>query len=358
MSVISDALKQAQKEKSRRAGQPAAAVADSFFPYPARQKSRGTNVAIGVVGGLLLLVVAGAAVVRLRATPPVRPTTRAVAAAPVAAVVTPSSSVVSPPADSAPPTVATLPKSSSAGVPTIVKQVVQPERAPVAQQAPPPASRPATQPAADSSAVDAVHIVVNPQPARLADSLFNEAYTQQLRNNVDGAIALYERAIALPSAPSGAFNNYGALLRQRGNAAAATEMFQLALQHDDKNVPAWINLGDSYDAAGHHSEAVSAFARALQLDPWSGAVKIRLASEYLAIGDTAGARRTYDEAVKAAPRDPSAHYGYGMFLQQQRDYRGAIREYQGFVDFAGDKYDTRTVDDVKRHIALLRRYAP
>src|SRR5678816_2227372 len=93
-----------------------------------------------------------------------------------------------------------------------------------------------------------------------------------------------------------------------------------------------------------HGEAMAAFARAVQIDPANSAVKLRLATEYRAIGDTGSARRMYEEASRLAPKDPTVHHSYAGFLQSQHDIRGAIREYQQFVDLAPGVFGPDTID--------------
>jgi len=200
-----------------------------------------------------------------------------------------------------------------------------------------------------------VRIIIDAPSVRPADSLFRLAYAEHLKGNFDRARQLYEQTIAMQQAPSEAYNDYGVLLSQHGNPAAAAEMFRVAVRRDDANAEAWINLGDSYVLAGHHADALSAFSRAIQLDPGNVAVKIRLAGEYHAIGDPTSARRLYDESLKSAPRDPAVHYELAKFLQAQQDFKGAAREFQQFVDLAGGKYDARTIDAVKQHVASLEK---
>jgi tetratricopeptide (TPR) repeat protein len=203
-----------------------------------------------------------------------------------------------------------------------------------------------------------VRLVIDPSGNGPADSLFRLAYAEQMKSNLDGAQALYEKAIATRRAPAEAYNDYGVLLLARGNKSAATEMFRQALNHDDKNVEAWVNLGDSFNGMGYHAEAMSAYARANQLDPSRPAVKARISREYEAIGDTASARRYLEDAVKASPNDAPAHYALGAYLQRARDFPGAIREFQAFVDLSAAQDNQEFVVEMRRHINTLKRVAP
>jgi Tfp pilus assembly protein PilF len=384
MSLISEALKEAQREHTVRKGRPTSiASVDNFFPYPSGKKRKRPNFAI-LVGGIAVVVLAaaGATYARLRlnrvaapvASPPF---TTSVAGNVVPA--NPSSPAIQVAGD--PTVVASAPPATAAGSSIVPEQhyVVVPNtrvsaptasaptataptlRAPTSvAAATPDSTTPRAAPVARAPTLtnESVRIVVDPVGRRPADSLFQLAYAAHLRNDLTAAQELYERAIALPQAPAGAFNNYGALLAKHGNQAGAREMFQQALTRDPANVDAWVNLGDSYNAIGHHGEAMAAFARAAQIDPASSAVKIRLAAEYRAIGDTSSARRMYEDASRLAPRDPAVHYSYAEFLQSQHDMRGAIREYQQFVDLAPGVFGAETIDGVKQYIASLRRVSP
>lgn len=194
-------------------------------------------------------------------------------------------------------------------------------------------------------------------PRQIADSLFRRAYAAHVQKNLDTAQALYEKVIATRQAPAAAYNDYGVLLEQRGNSSAAQSMFRQAISHDDTNADAWVNLGDLFVAAGKHTDALTAFARASQLDPGRAAIATRVASEYRATGDSASARQFFERAVALDPREPSTHYALAKFFQDQRDFAGAVREYQRFVDLAGDRYPAATIAEVKQHIVALRPFA-
>jgi Tfp pilus assembly protein PilF len=202
---------------------------------------------------------------------------------------------------------------------------------------------------------DAMRVVVDPKVLRPADSLFARAYAEHTRGNLDGAADLYERALAHPPVSPELYNDYGALLATRGKHAAAVAMYNLGIAANDKDARLWANLGDSYRALGRRADAMSAYFEAARLDPSNIAVKVRLAGEYALLGDTANARRGFEQAVRAAPNDPEAHYRFGAFLQTQHDVRGAIRELQTFVDLAPGRYPADVIDRTKAYIADLRR---
>lgn len=221
----------------------------------------------------------------------------------------------------------------------------------------PAAARPATAMPATAQ----VHLVMDQAGARPADSLARLAYAEHLKNNVDRARDLYEKAIATKQAPAEVFNNYGVLLAQQGNPTTATEMFRQAIAHDESNVDAWVNLGDSFIATRHHDSALSAFDRARQLDPANASIELRLANEFLETGDTTAARRSYERVVRAHPANARAHHAYGSLLQAMKDYRGAIREFDLFVESAErspGEFTPEKIAEMRRHVASLQRVAP
>ena len=392
MSLISDALKEAQRSHSERRGSKSAPeLVDTFFPYPEGRKARrsASNGVLmsGAALTFVVLVIVGATWARVRRSPdrlpPLLPqpiVARSVGVAPPAAPVSadslPAGRVSAAPATVAQPNLSAIaprradahdvakpaqrdlasPKHAATQVASAdtaravkdsgsAQKVVA--RAPV--QLPPVQQQGVTSPS--------VRVVVDAGGSRPSDSLFRQAFAEQTRGNFERAKELYERAIALPQASAQTFNNFGVLLLQSGNQLGASEMFKQALKRDDRNVDAWINLGDSYNAIGHHAESMAAFARAAQLDASSVAVRMRLATEYQAIGDTAVAHRMFDEIVQSAPKDAGVHYTYGKFLQTQRDFRGAIREYQSFVELAPGKFSAENIAMIRRYIVTLGQYA-
>jgi Tfp pilus assembly protein PilF len=192
----------------------------------------------------------------------------------------------------------------------------------------------------------------------VADSLFRLAYAEHMKNNLDSARALYQQSIATQHATAEAYNDYGVLLLARGDTTAAIGMFRQALNHDDKNVEAWVNLGDAFGGMGNHAGAMPAYARANQLDPARPAVKTRISREYEANGDTTMARRYLEDAIKASPNDAAAHHAMGSFLERARDFRGAIREFETVLDLRSADDGQDFIAEMRRHIDALKRAAP
>ena len=387
MSLINDALKEAQRERVERVGggrREAAAIADNFFPYPANRRSRSGGRSASLIASAFLVaalvVVAGSvALIRIRSSGlswvtkaftvtrnsmPVARSARAPTPAPISVQVDTANAAVAPAAKPIPAVAPRRGMTTRSATNATAKSPSVLDSSSVRAAAPAAAARVASsatqrvesQGFAIPPSTGGVRVVMQPSNSHSGDSLFAQAYTEHRRGNLDRAAELYEKAIQAKQASPELYNDYGALLAARGNYTGAIAMYRMGLDRDAGSAILWANLADAYNGTGRHADALSAYDEAGRLDPSNAKVKVRLASEYQAIGDTAGARRQYEAAVALAPDDAGVHYAFGAFLQGERDIRGAVREYQLFVDMAQGQYPDATVDEIKAHITSLRKY--
>jgi Tfp pilus assembly protein PilF len=381
VSLISEALKEAQRTRSARTTpRGPAALGDSFFPYPSDRKHRAPRRAF-VIGGFLgvILLIGAATVARVItartpkrgvnavaapsvSTPTPAPTPISAAPPNVPAAATNTPITVPPkaaPAASTPRQVAVIP------TPSTVEPVATAKPQEIASALPPkpavtrdsavvvPPKIQQIQPAAAD-----VRVVVDPPSLRPGDSLFARAYAEHIAGNLEGAADLYAKAILKPPVSPELYNNYGALLAAQKNFNAAIYMYRRGLVINDADAKLWTNLADAFRETGKHAEAMGAYEQAGKLDPMNVVLKMRLAAEYQAFGDTSSARRGYEDAVRTAPKDPEPHYAYAGFLQSQKDYRGAVRELQQFIDFAPGRYAKDQIDKVRTVMTSLRKQYP
>ncbi len=398
MSLISEALKTAQRERSERIGVPPAQrdLVEGFFPIGRTVESGpSSRRAVAVTLGIVAVVVIGAAgVLRFRSAPS-RDRVKSVSA-PVAANSGAAPSAVTSPPPSAPTTVSSpadvgpiAARSDPSATPGDSARVAAPTPAPASDgrssraastaAAPDPTTRPLSPstkaPAAtagDSAAANKppappaaaspaqppvsrtpIEITIEGGARRPVDRLAYDALVAQRQGNFDRAQELYERAIA-GSPTADVFNNYGVLLLQRGDTAAAVLMYRRAVKLDPDKIEAWANLGDALDARGIHAEATSAFQQVLKLDPGNVRARIQLAAQYTALGALGEARRILEELTRSAPKDPAGHYALATLLVQQRDVPAALREFEQFLQLAPGVYDLKTIDAVKAYVATIR----
>lgn len=109
----------------------------------------------------------------------------------------------------------------------------------------------------------------------------NPSYHYQLSETLHksgdfpGERAELEEVLKLNPGMAAAHKALGYLLARSGDAEAAIQHFQAAVQYAPAWVDAWINLAGELAVAGHFPQAREAAARALQLDP-NNAQAIRL----------------------------------------------------------------------------------
>jgi Tfp pilus assembly protein PilF len=395
MSLISEALKTAQRERSERVGAAPAErhLVEGFFPLgaPVRDEAKSRRNYAMLIVVVAIVGIGGAAVLRMRkpssvplkpialpALPNQAPVAAPPAPAPVLAIgpaAAPAGIATSdvgrtvaeaPTRGASPATAVAAPDPRDASRVVTAPPTAGGVRADVAGQAKPQpdtssaiAGRGAVAPAPSAvltrqSAPPAeVRVTVEGGTRRPTDLLAVEALTAQQQGNFDRAQELYERVIA--GAPTAdVFNNYGVLLLQRGDTAAAILMYRRAVKLDPTKIEAWANLGEALDQRGIHAEATSAFQQVLKLDPTNVRARVQLAAQYSTLGSPGDARRILEELTRSVPRDPAGHYALAGFLVTQRDIAGAVREFDQFLQLAPGVYDQRTLDTVKAYVASIR----
>jgi Tfp pilus assembly protein PilF len=383
MSLISDALKTAQRQRTRATTASSLPPFDGFFPHAeaaAPRISPRIFVALGVALGLA--AISGATYLRIhRSLPPSPPTARLSALperiAPTTVVATPrapAQKTTTTPAMPAQPSATAGHTLATPAVDRTVSSAVVRHRAAVT---PTDTARSGTEsvafvPAVDSTpktvtsrrpldpprsavapASDGVQVTVE-GTARPVDALMAQALTAQRQGELERSKQLYDRAIKVGPASAALYNNYGALLTAMGNPTDAVAMLRLALTYDQSYANAWVNLGNAQDALGDHAAAVAAFNQALRLDPTNRDSKVNLAWQYVAIGSPREARQLLESVTQSDPKYPTAHYVLAQALESEKDIPGAIREFTRFLDLGGSPGNPGLDAKVRAHVSALR----
>lgn len=396
MSLISDALKTAQRQRaSRDTPLPQVPILGGFFPAPPRTRgttTRWRGAAAGGAIGLLLLVGAfgvrewkamHAPVLKLGPLPLPRveqpPARQQPSAAPHATSAAPNAPAtaaqqgeqIAAPRQTVAQTPNQTPKPGDAGArSSVATQHVPPAGtgavagSPTAPRvvAPSPVAPATVAPAATSAGVPtqaaagktgALRVNVQGGAQDMSDRLLQQARDAQRQGNVDAAEDVYRRAVATHQADAEIYNNYAALLADRGDSARAITMYKLAIGLDPTYVDAWSNLGMLFDAMGDHRQATGVYQQVLKLDSTNVAARNGLAEQYQALGDLTSARRLFEQVTRSAPDFARAHYELAVLLDGQSDTTGAVREYGLFLQTARGKYPQLYEDRVRARIAAL-----
>lgn len=369
MSVISDALKAAQRERARRASGGAPTVAPILVQLRSKPHSGGGHRLL-LLSGIGALVLGGAAFAafqfnRKPTLPAVPPLTSTILAEALAADSAPAAT----PNAKAPVVVAGDGSSRAASLAASPgRQTAQVTAA--SSVAVPPSSSPR-----DTLAVPQGQTRVEPVVARVGDTtapggrlrvaverpgqprvalLLAEAVAAQRHGDLAEARKLYDSLLVLSPNDAYALNNLGALLSEQREYGRALDVLRRATTIAPRNAGAWNNIAIVYRAQGKSGDAIAAFRQALMLDPQHASAKVGLAQEYLAIRALDQARTMLEDVVATHPQLSEAHYYLGQVLEIQQDRIGAIRAYQEFVKLAPPRLSAY-VDLVRGRVEALTR---
>jgi tetratricopeptide (TPR) repeat protein len=115
---------------------------------------------------------------------------------------------------------------------------------------------------------------------------------------------------------------------KHGNAQAAANYAQRAVQAAPQNSKLWLLLGYTSRLAGHSQESIDAYNHALKTDPKSLDAKSGLAQTYEKMGRTDEAKRLLQQVLAADPHRQNDLLVAGELYLKTRDYQGAINYLQ------------------------------
>lgn len=144
----------------------------------------------------------------------------------------------------------------------------------------------------------------------------------------EGAIAAFQRALALEPDNPHAHNDIGCALIVLGRAEEALGWLERAgqLAPEDKDPPS--NRGLALSTLGRHEEAIESFREALRRQPGEATVHGSLAVELMLSGREEEARHHLGEAERLKPHDARVLANAGDVLRQLGDWAEAEARYR------------------------------
>jgi tetratricopeptide (TPR) repeat protein len=114
-------------------------------------------------------------------------------------------------------------------------------------------------------AIKACTEMINQNP-RNAISYYNRAISYTETNQLDLALADYDKAIELNSNYHEAFNNRGNIYMRREDYKRALENYDAAIKINPRYARAHNNRGEAFENQGMLDQALAAYSRAIELD--------------------------------------------------------------------------------------------
>ena len=362
MSLINDALKTAQRERSGRSTSTAAGqtVVEGFFPFvstSAPPRSRRTRIVVISVAAVVLFGTSGyLAMPSFTGRSTFKPAIPTIQLPP--AGVSPRQGVTSP--TTAAPTV-----KQAAAIDTNVSRAVDagpkvestlPKSNQPAGTAPPVAARarPATSetkaivPVAQTSSESAERA-----PVARRDY---EAQATMLFNAGDWEGARAQFQLAIKNAPSArAWTNYGVTLQRLQDLPGARAAYQSAVGLDPTYLEAWLFNARVAIQLGEPQVAVPLLQRARSINPRHAGVNADLAQLQSEAKNYSESRRYAEEALRADPTNARAHWYLAIAADQLADADVAIREYAAYLQVAGGAENARAAGYARERLEILRK---
>ncbi|MEG4114041.1 MULTISPECIES: tetratricopeptide repeat protein [unclassified Microcoleus] len=163
-------------------------------------------------------------------------------------------------------------------------------------------------------------------PSDSADAEFRLGLDLQQQADFSGAIACYERAIAIDPNYAAAHSNLGVVKQQTGRLTEAIAHYRQALAIDRNLAETASNLGSALAEAGETKEAIAQYERALSLNPNCAEALINLGLLREEQGDVAEAISCYEQAIQVNPNCAVAYLNLGIALEAQGEEAGANYE--------------------------------
>ena len=168
--------------------------------------------------------------------------------------------------------------------------------------------------------------------------LFDRALAVQNSGALDGAIASYEKAVAIKPDYHEAWNNLGVAYWHKGDYDQAIESYQKAVAIKSDLHEAWYNMGVAYDDKGEYDRAIECYQKAVEIkldyhEAWNN-----MGLAYWHKGDYDRAIECYQKALAIKPDDHEAWNGMGVAYDDKEEYDRAIECYHKAVAINPDYY--------------------
>jgi serine/threonine protein kinase/Flp pilus assembly protein TadD len=160
----------------------------------------------------------------------------------------------------------------------------------------------------------------------------NLATALYAKQDLDGAIQEYKKAIELDPKYAPPHNGLGAVLRARSNAKEAIEEYKKAIELDPKYASPHNGLGNALEDEKDLDGAMREYQKAIDLDPKSAEPHYNLGNVLYTKENLDGAIQEYQKAIGLDPKHAKAHSNLGNALHGKKDLDGAIQAFDKAIE--------------------------
>jgi tetratricopeptide (TPR) repeat protein len=140
---------------------------------------------------------------------------------------------------------------------------------------------------------------------------------------------------------SGAYNNLGLIMENKGRIAEAVQYYHNALEIRPDSARAHNNLGNTLASIQKYDDAIKHYNEALKVKPNYAKAHFNLGSVLLVRGELDAAISHYLSALQIDPFYVEAHNNLGSALAKQGRFADAVRHFREAIRLKSDYIDAR-----------------
>lgn len=171
------------------------------------------------------------------------------------------------------------------------------------------------------------------------------------------ACALWEKIIE-KNEKKEYFLNAGLAYKNAGNLRRAEELFLKALEIDPDYLPSLNNLGVLYLEKGDYDKANEYLEMALRISPSDAEIYVNLGISLFKKNDFPRAKGYFEEALKLNNKLYQPYYYLGIIYLNQKDKGRALFNFQRLVELAPQDFPSELKNWVKAKIEQLKLQKP
>jgi tetratricopeptide (TPR) repeat protein len=172
-------------------------------------------------------------------------------------------------------------------------------------------------------------------------NLANALLADGRRDNLDRAVAHFQRALEWMAGSADVHNNLGIALMEKGQVAEAVTEFRQAIQVEPGSAKAHRNLGDALATMGKRAEGLDHLRRAAELEPTEASHHYDLGSALLEAGKLDESIAEFRTALGLDPGSVEAHNNLGIALGSRGNLDAAIAEFDAALKLNPDFADAQ-----------------